>query len=179
MTHPRCGIDVVDKPGVGTDRGPDAQGLVLSLDEDLEVIVDDRLVYDRGVGSTAGMEEDRVAAEALGLAGQGGLGAVEQAARAAATGTRSSGRFREQVRLQSRQRKRWKPRPGTEGRPKPRDADTLDEIFGPFLWTGGASARPGASTGNPAVSLSGHCPVADSPDGLAQQARQRARRPLR
>jgi hypothetical protein len=72
-------IDVVHEPRFRPDRGPNPQGLVLPADERLEVIVDDRLGYGRKLGRYVSIEEDRVPSEALGHAGDGGLGAMRRA----------------------------------------------------------------------------------------------------
>jgi len=51
----------------------------LAADEGLEVIMDDGLCKGGEVDVTPRLEEDRVAAEALGLAGDARLGAAERA----------------------------------------------------------------------------------------------------
>jgi len=51
----------------------------LAADEDLQVVVDDRLGQGRKLSVTARMEEDGMPAEAIGEAGDGGFGAVERA----------------------------------------------------------------------------------------------------
>jgi hypothetical protein len=53
--------------------------MVLAADEELPVIVDDRLGQGREGSVTARMEEDGMPAEAIGEAGDGGLCAVERA----------------------------------------------------------------------------------------------------
>jgi len=83
----RGGIDVVDVPGGSPDGGADPQGVVLAADEHLQVIVN----YGLGQGGeptvAMGMEEDRVPSEAIGLAGDGGLGAVGRTSDLPVTGT--------------------------------------------------------------------------------------------
>ena len=51
----------------------------MAADEGLEVVVDDRLRQSRELSATPRMEKDRVPAEALRLAGDAGLGAMERA----------------------------------------------------------------------------------------------------
>src|SRR5512134_2042888 len=72
----RGGIDVVDVARGGADGGADPQGVVLATDEHLEVVVNDGLGQGGDPTVAPGMKEDRVPTEAVGLAGDGGLGAV-------------------------------------------------------------------------------------------------------
>jgi len=70
-------IDVIDVPRGGSDRRADPESLVLAADERLEVIVDDGFAQGRELCVTPRVKEDRVPAETIGLACDGGLGAME------------------------------------------------------------------------------------------------------
>jgi hypothetical protein len=88
----RGGIDVVDVPGRSPDGRSHPQSVVLSTDEDLEVVVDDGFGQGGELTVTPCVEEDRVPAEAIGLAGDGGLGTVERTRELAMTGARGEPR---------------------------------------------------------------------------------------
>jgi len=72
----RGGVDGVDEPGGGSDRGGDADGEVLGELERLEVVEDDALVEASfEVAEGAGEEEEAVTAETGGQTRDGGGGA--------------------------------------------------------------------------------------------------------
>src|SRR5215471_8621286 len=82
----RGGIEVVHEPGVRSHRSPDPQGVVLTADERLEVIVDDRLGEGREKGQRSSLKEEGVPAEALGHPSDARLGTVERAGDLAVSG---------------------------------------------------------------------------------------------
>ena len=84
----RSRVDVVNVPRDGSDRGTDTQSAVLAADEDFEVVVYNgfRQVWELCVA--ARVKQERVPAESIGLAGDGGLGAMERACELSMTGAR-------------------------------------------------------------------------------------------